>query len=124
MLQDPLIDEGGRNTRNVRLATLDVATGNVTGEFVYQLESIDTINQRVPDAKFKANQQGRNISSNALYALSDTELLVLERDNRGIGVGNPTGADPALSTIGTKRRLQNQPGGCDERQWHRAARER
>lgn len=103
MLQCPLVDEGGRKVRNVRLATLDVATGNVTGEFVYQLESIDSINQRVPDATFSANQQGRNISSNALYALSDTELLVLERDNRGIGVGNPTGADATLSTIGTKR---------------------
>ena len=28
---------------------------------------------------------------------------MLERDNRGIGVGNPTGADPTLSAIGTKR---------------------
>ena len=63
LLQDPLINEGGRNARNVRLATIDVATGTATAEFVYQLESIDSINLRVPpEAAFKANQQGRNIA--------------------------------------------------------------
>ena len=46
LLQDPLINEGGRNARNVRLATIDVATGLPTAEYVYQLESLDTIKYR------------------------------------------------------------------------------
>jgi len=103
MVQDPLINEGGRNARNVRLAQFDVATGVSTAEYIYQLESIDQINLRVPDAPFAANQQGRNISNNDMIALSDHELLVLERDNRGVGVNNPLGDNPILSAIGTKR---------------------
>ena len=90
--------------RNVRLATIDVATGTAKAEYVYQLESINSINLRVPpEAAFKANQQGRNISANDLFAVSDHELLVLERDNRGLGVNNPLYNDPVLSSIGTKR---------------------
>ena len=104
LMQDPLINEGSRNGRNVRLARIDVTTGTATAEYVYQLESIDSINGRVPaEAAFNANQQGRNISANELFALSDQELLVLERDNRGIGVNDPLGIDPVRSAIGTKR---------------------
>jgi hypothetical protein len=104
LLQDPLINEGGRNARNVRLATIDVATGLPIAEYVYQLESLDTINARLPaEAGFKANQQGRNISANEMFALSNQELLVLERDNRGLGTNNPLYDDPVLSAIGTKR---------------------
>ncbi len=104
MMQDPLINEGSRNARNVRLAAIDVATGLPKGEYVYQLESIESINARIPaEAAFNPNQQGRNISANELFALSDQELLVLERDNRGVGVNDPLGVDPVRSTIGTKR---------------------
>ena len=103
LLQDPLINEGSRNVRNVRLAALDVTTGEPVGEYVYQLESIDSINQRVPDAPFRANQQGRNISVNELFATSDNELLVLERDNGRIGTQNPIGEDPTRAAVGTKR---------------------
>jgi hypothetical protein len=71
---------------------------------VYQLESISAINQRVPeDAQFKSTQQGRSIGTNALVAVSDHELLVLERDNRGFSVSNPINEHPVRSHIGTKR---------------------
>lgn len=104
MLQDPLLHEGGRTARNVRIAQFDVVTGQLEGEYVYQLESLANINARLPDdAQFKDTQQGRNISTNGMIAVSDHEYLVLERDNRGIGVANPINADPVRSQIGTKR---------------------
>jgi hypothetical protein len=36
-------------------------------------------------------RQGRNIGVSAIVALNATEFLILERDNRGIGVEHPTG---------------------------------
>jgi hypothetical protein len=105
-MQSPLTQEGGRNSRNIRLAQFDVASGQRTGEFIYQLETVADVNARIPDefnAEFKSNQQGRNITPNELFALNDHELLVVERDNRGIGTGNATNADPVLSHVGTKR---------------------
>ena len=44
-------------------------------------------------------RQGRNIGVSAIIALNDTEFLVLERDNRGIGVDDPPGA----RVVGSKR---------------------
>ncbi|MGO4779812.1 esterase-like activity of phytase family protein, partial [Lysobacter sp. 2RAB21] len=35
---------------------------------------------------FSATNQGRSIGLSAIHALSDSEFLVLERDNRGLGV--------------------------------------
>jgi hypothetical protein len=114
-MQDPLVNEGDRNSRNVRLLQFDVASGACTAEYAYQLESIASINQRIPvAAAFKANQQGRNISVNGLFALSDDKLLVLERDNRGIGTGNPLGADPVLSVVGTKRVMEITLAGATD----------
>jgi hypothetical protein len=88
----------------VRIAQFDVDTGQLEAEYIYQLESLADINARLPeDAQFSGTQQGRNISTNAMIATSDHEFLVLERDNRGIGVANPINADPVRSQIGTKR---------------------
>jgi hypothetical protein len=104
MLQDPLAQEGGRTARNVRIGQVDVSTGTLEAEYLYQLESLDQINSRLPeDARFGATQQGRNISTNAMVAVNDHEVLVLERDNRGVGVANPTNDHPVSSQIGTKR---------------------
>jgi hypothetical protein len=104
MLQDPLLHEGGRTVRNVRMAQIDVDTGQLEAEYIYQLESLEGINSRLPeDAQFSGTQQGRNISTNAMIAVNDQEFLVLERDNRGVGVANPVNADPVRSQPGTKR---------------------
>ncbi|MFZ5930853.1 MAG: esterase-like activity of phytase family protein [Pseudomonadota bacterium] len=105
VLQDPLVNEGdsnqGRRSRNVRIVEYDTLTGVASGQFVYQLESRDDINARIPGTgnDFSATSQGRNIGVSSIVALNDHEFLVLERDNRGAGVDDPTGASP----VGTKR---------------------
>jgi hypothetical protein len=96
MLQAPLVNEGvdnngkndGRYSRNLRLVEFDIATGESTAQYIYQLESLTDINDRIPgtDDDFGQNAQGRNIGISAITALNDQEFLVLERDNRGFGV--------------------------------------
>ncbi|WP_216351366.1 esterase-like activity of phytase family protein [Leptolyngbya sp. 'hensonii'] len=105
MLQDPLVNEGaqndGRRSQNLRIVEFDTATGQSTAQYIYQLESRDDINARIPGTAndFSATAQGRNIGISAIVALSDTEFLILERDNRGLGV------DPSVATlpVGSKR---------------------
>ena len=104
VLQDPLVNEGdadGRFSRNLRIVAYDVATGNSTGQFVYQLEDLAEINGRISgDADdFKANAQGRSIGLSSIVALPNGQLLVIERDNRGLGVEDPNGKLP----VGSKR---------------------
>lgn len=92
VMQDPLVNEGsgneGRRSGNVRLVEFDVATGRATRQFVYPLEPIARLNAINPSTAddFSATQQGRSIGLSAIVALSDSEYLVLERDNRGLGV--------------------------------------
>lgn len=102
VLQDPLVNEGspdGRRSRNVRIVQFDTATGESVAQYIYQLENLADINTRVPNDTFGANAQGRNIGISAITALNNNELLVLERDNRGLGVEDPT----ASAAIGSKR---------------------
>lgn len=105
VLQDPLVNEGasndGRRSQNVRIVRYDVATGAADAQYVYQLESIADINNRIPGtaSDFSATSQGRNIGVSGIVALNDHEFLVIERDNRGVGVDDPTGLNP----IGSKR---------------------
>jgi hypothetical protein len=107
ILQDPLVDEGtdggtpdGRRSRNLRIVEFDVATGLSTKQFIYQLEDRADINGRVPGTAddFSSSAQGRNIGVSSITALDDGSFLVIERDNRGLGV------DPSSSLpIGSKR---------------------
>jgi hypothetical protein len=79
----------------------DVATGQATKQMVYQLESINDINARIPGTSndFSATNQGRSIGISAITALNDHEFLVIERDNRGVGVDDPLGT----TLVGSKR---------------------
>lgn len=92
VMQDPLVNEGanndGRRSRWVRIVEFNPATGKSTAQFAYPLESIDTLNAIDPDTgdDFSATNQGRSIGLSAITALTDREFLVLERDNRGVGV--------------------------------------
>ena len=99
ILQDPLVNEGaqndGRRSRNVRIVAFDVATGASTAQYIYQLESVSSINTIVPNNIFSATNQGRSIGASSIYALSDGRLIVLERDNRGEGVDDPNSAIPS-----------------------------
>ncbi|MGQ9870072.1 esterase-like activity of phytase family protein [Leptodesmis sp.] len=104
LLQDPLTEEGspnGRSSRNIRLVVFDTKTGDSIAQYIYPLESITDINDRIPGTSndFTSTRQGRNIGISAITALNDTELLVLERDNRGVGVDDPLGKNP----VGSKR---------------------
>lgn len=106
ILQDPLVNEGnpdGRRSRNLRIVEYDVATGQPGKQFIYQLESIDTINTRIPAADaFGANAQGRNVGVSAIVAINATQFLVIERDNRGLGVDALIGNQPPPA-VGSKR---------------------
>ena len=58
-----------------RIVKFDTGTGEAVGQYAYKLESTG---------------QGRGIS--ALVALGDDKFLVLERNNRGIGIGSTLGS--------------------------------
>jgi len=69
MLQSATLDEGGGNGAVNRIVKFSVLTGRAVAQYAYRMEG---------------SSQGRGIS--ALVALNDRELLVLERNNRGLGV--------------------------------------
>ncbi len=71
MLQSAMLDEGGGNGTVNRIVKFDVDTGLAVAQYAYQMDTAS---------------QGRGISS--LVALNDHEFMVLERNNRGIGVGS------------------------------------
>lgn len=105
IFQDPLVNEGssddGRRSRNLRLVEFDIATGTSTKQLIYPLEDRADINARIDGTAddFSATNQGRSIGVSSITALNDHEFLVIERDNRGLGVEDATGARP----VGTKR---------------------
>src|SRR5262245_17934031 len=116
VLQDPLISEGppspppnnGRNGRNVRIVVFDNDRHSPTylksiAQYAYQLELQADVAARINAAGGAATptdpRQGRNIGLSAILAINETEFLVLERDNRGIGVDDPAGAN----VVGSKR---------------------
>ena len=127
VLQDPLLDEGphtdatdndGRDGRNVRIVVFDNRPSSATyrqsvAQYVYPLESQAAIRARIlalgGTATGSDPRQGRNIGLSAIVAINDHQFLVLERDNRGIGVDNPAGRGPvggpipALGVVGSKR---------------------
>jgi hypothetical protein len=112
VLQDPLINEptpnNGRNGRNLRIIVFDndrhsPTYGTSIAQYAYQLELQADVAARIVAAGGVASptdpRQGRNIGLSAIMALNDHEFFVLERDNRGIGVDDPAGAN----VVGTKR---------------------
>lgn len=112
VMQDPLVNEpgpnNGRNGRNVRLVAFDNDPDSPTyttavAQYAYQLELQADVRARILAAGGTATstdpRQGRNIGLSAIAALNDREFLVLERDNRGLGVDDPAGA----GVVGTKR---------------------
>lgn len=111
ILQAPLVNEGagsdGRRSRNLRIVQFDVATGQSTGQFIYQLEALADINSRIPGSAsdFGATAQGRNIGVSSITWIGDGRFLVIERDNRGEGPDNlvAAGSLEALPPAGTKR---------------------
>lgn len=73
VLQNGAIQDGwsgGNRGQYTRIVKFDTDTGQAVGQYAYQLNSVG---------------QGRGISS--LVALNDNKLMILERNNRGIGVG-------------------------------------
>lgn len=69
MLQSAMLDEGGKNGKLNRIVKFDYATGEAVAQYAYEM---------------KRSGQGQGIS--ALMAINDHEFLVLERNNRGLGV--------------------------------------
>jgi hypothetical protein len=89
MLQSAMVDEGGGNGFCNRIVKFNTATGTAVAQFAYRMEGAS---------------QGRGIS--ALVAVNANDFLVLERNNRGIGVGS--GGDSAQ-----QEGLPDQSGGGD-----------
>ena len=65
-----MVNEGGGDGFCNRIVKFDTETGTAVAQYAYKMEAFS---------------QGRGIS--ALVALNENEFLVLERNNRGIGVG-------------------------------------
>jgi hypothetical protein len=70
MLQSAMLNEGAGDGVFNRIVKFDITTGNAVGQFAYKMDTA---------------AQGRGIS--ALVALGNDKFMVLERNNRGIGVG-------------------------------------
>ena len=70
MLQSAMLDEGGGNGSVSRIVKFDTTTGTAVAQYAYQMK--------------RANQ-GQGTS--ALVAINDHEFFVIERNNRGVGVG-------------------------------------
>lgn len=65
-----------------------------------QLELVDVLRDAGRGSATPTDpRQGRNIGLSAIVAINDREFMVLERDNRGIGVDDPAGS----SVVGAKR---------------------
>lgn len=69
MLQSAMLDEGAGDGRVNRIVAFDTRTARPLAQYAYRMEG---------------SSQGRGIS--ALVAINDHEFLVLERNNRGLGV--------------------------------------
>ncbi len=69
MLQSATLDEGGGNGSVNRIVAFDTRTARPVAQYAYRMDG---------------SSQGRGIS--ALVAINDHEFLVLERNNRGLGV--------------------------------------
>lgn len=70
MLQSAMLDEGGGSGKVNRIVKFDIASGLAVNQYAYEM---------------KRSGQGQGIS--ALVAINDHEFFVLERNNRGVGVG-------------------------------------
>lgn len=116
VLQDPLVNEpgprDGRNGRNVRIVEFDndhhsPTFGTAIAQYAYPLEAQASVAGRIVAAGGTASgtdpRQGRNIGLSAIVALNSHEFLVLERDNRGIGVDSPWGSTRPSAVVGSKR---------------------
>ena len=80
MLQDGTVTDGwanGARALHTRIVKFDTLTGQAVAQFAYKLQS---------------SAQGRGIS--ALVALNAHQFLVLERNNRGVGVPDANLASP------------------------------
>jgi hypothetical protein len=114
VLQDPLVNDeptpnNGRNGRTLRIVVFDNDPDSATyltstAQYAYQLELQSEVADRINDLKpgnatATDPRQGRNIGLSAIVAINDHEFLVLERDNRGIGVDDPAGNN----AVGSKR---------------------
>jgi hypothetical protein len=110
MLQSPMLDEGGAAQTGLftRIVKFDTETGESVGQYAYKMERTG---------------QGQGIS--ALVAINDTQFMVLERNNRGVGVGatfatadksvfmiDISGADD-ISSIGLPVSGGSLPAGLD-----------
>jgi hypothetical protein len=83
VLQSAMADEGGGNGLYARIVKYDLASGQAVGQYLYRLDTA---------------AQGRGVS--ALVALGNDRFLVLERNNRGVGVGATlANADKAVYEI-------------------------
>lgn len=71
ILQSAMVDEGGKYGSVNRIVKFDIATGKSVAQYPYRMEGAS---------------QGRGTS--AILALDDHRFLVLERNNRGLGVGS------------------------------------
>ncbi len=92
MLQSPLIQDGGSGSsgRNTRLFVFDIAPDSPTfgkpiAEYIYQL----TLNGNA--------QTNRNTPISEVMALNHEQLLVIERDN--LGLGSDDTASPIYKTV-------------------------
>lgn len=73
-VQSALLQDGGDGARVNRIVKIDVETGTVVGQYAYD-NLIPAFN--------------KTYGSSEILALNDHEMLVLERDGKGLGDGSP-----------------------------------
>ena len=103
MLQSSMVDEGGSDGVMNRIVEFDAASGTANRQLAYRMDT---------------SSQGRGIS--ALVALNDSEFLVLERNNRGLGSANYASPDKRVYTIditGYNERMLPTPRDGSDPAW-------
>ena len=70
MLQSAMLDEGAGNGSVSRIIKYDTVTGKSVEQYAYQMR-----------------RSGQGQGTSALVAINDNEFFVIERNNRGVGVG-------------------------------------
>jgi Esterase-like activity of phytase len=88
--------------------------GQGIAQYAYVLEAQADVLARILAAGGAGSatdpRQGRNIGLSAIVAINATDFLVLERDNRGLGVDDPAGAN----VVGSKRVYRISLAGATE----------
>lgn len=82
ILQNGLLQDGGKDARFTRIIVIDLTTGRPVAEYAYELIDAAEINTALGLSK-KQRVKQNDLAVSEITAVNDRQFLVLERDNSG-----------------------------------------